>query len=152
VKKLQNILQWVGSSKANLEEGSMRCDVNVSVRRKGEEFGTRCELKNLNRIRILSMAIDAEIKRQIQVIENGGQIQVETRRYDEEKDVTFRLRDKESAPDYRYMPEPDLPPLLLSQVSIRIIILSLSAELDVRTTLIVLRKHYLNYQMLAWRE
>lgn len=152
VKKLQNILQWVGSSKANLEEGSMRCDVNVSVRRKGEEFGTRCELKNLNRIRILSMAIDAEIKRQIQVIENGGQIQVETRRYDEEKDVTFRLRDKESAPDYRYMPEPDLPPLLLSQVSIRIIILSLSAELGVRTTLIVLRKHCLNYQMLAWRE
>ncbi|KAF1806279.1 GatB/GatE catalytic domain-containing protein [Mucor lusitanicus] len=115
VKKLQNILQWVGSSKANLEEGSMRCDVNVSVRRKGEEFGTRCELKNLNRIRILSMAIDAEIKRQIEVIENGGEIQVETRRYDEEKDITFRLRDKESAPDYRYMPEPDLPPLLLSQ-------------------------------------
>ncbi|CAO3611762.1 unnamed protein product [Mucor fragilis] len=115
VKKLQNILQWVGSSKANLEEGSMRCDVNVSVRRKGEEFGTRCELKNLNRIRILSMAIDAEIKRQIEVIENGGEIHVETRRYDEERDVTFRLRDKESAPDYRYMPEPDLPPLLLSQ-------------------------------------
>lgn len=116
VKKLQNILQWVGSSKANLEEGSMRCDVNVSVNRIGEKFGTRCELKNLNRIKILSMAIDAEIRRQIEVIENGGEIQVETRRYDEEKDVTFRLRDKENAPDYRYMPEPDLPPLILSQV------------------------------------
>lgn len=116
VKKLQNILQWVGSSKANLEEGSMRCDVNVSVNRIGEGFGTRCELKNLNRVRILSMAIDAEIRRQIQVIENGGIIHVETRRYDEDKDVTFKLRDKENAPDYRYMPEPDLPPLILSQV------------------------------------
>lgn len=118
VKKLQNILQWVGSSKANLEEGSMRCDVNVSVNRIGEGFGTRCELKNLNRIKILSMAIDAEIKRQIEVIESGGKIEVETRRYDEEKDVTFRLRDKENAPDYRYMPEPDLPPLILSQVTL----------------------------------
>lgn len=117
VKKLQNILQWVGSSKANLEEGSMRCDVNVSVRRIGEEaFGTRCELKNLNRIRVLSMAIDAEINRQIEVLENGGKIHVETRRYDEEKGVTFRLRDKETSPDYRYMPEPDLPPLLLPKV------------------------------------
>ncbi|KAG1459257.1 hypothetical protein G6F46_010272 [Rhizopus delemar] len=116
VKKLQNILQWVGSSKASLEEGSMRCDVNVSVRRKGQEaFGTRCELKNLNRIRILSMAIDAEIRRQIGILENGGEIVVETRRYDEEKDITYRLRSKEDAPDYRYMPEPDLPPLVLSQ-------------------------------------
>ncbi|KAI8994896.1 aspartyl/glutamyl-tRNA amidotransferase subunit B [Pilobolus umbonatus] len=115
VKKLQNILQWVGSSKANLEEGSMRCDVNVSVRRKGEEFGTRCELKNLNRVRILSAAIDAEIDRQITLIESGGRVQVETRRYDEERNVTYKLRDKENAPDYRYMPEPDLPPLLLAQ-------------------------------------
>lgn len=117
VKKLQNILQWVGSSKASLEEGSMRCDVNVSVRRKGQqELGTRCELKNLNRIRILSMAIDAEIRRQIEVLENGGKVTVETRRYDEDKDMTYRLRSKEEAPDYRYMPEPDLPPLLLSEV------------------------------------
>ena len=117
VKKLQNILQWVGSSKASLEEGSMRCDVNVSVRRKGQqELGTRCELKNLNRIRILSMAIDAEILRHIEVLENGGKVTVETRRYDEDKDMTYRLRSKEEAPDYRYMPEPDLPPLLLSEV------------------------------------
>lgn len=117
VKKLQNILQWVGSSKASLEEGSMRCDVNVSVRRKGQqELGTRCELKNLNRIRILSMAIDAEIRRQIEILENGGKVTVETRRYDEDKDMTYKLRSKEEAPDYRYMPEPDLPPLLLSEV------------------------------------
>lgn len=95
----------------------MRCDVNVSVNRVGEGFGTRCELKNLNRVRILSMAIDAEIKRQINVIETGGKISVETRRYDEDKDVTFKLRDKENAPDYRYMPEPDLPPLIISQVN-----------------------------------
>lgn len=131
----------------------MRCDVNVSVRRKGEEFGTRCELKNLNRIRILSMAIDAEIKRQIEVIENGGEIQVETRRYDEEKDVTFRLRDKESAPDYRYMPEPDLPPLLLSQVSIYFGLLCVHLlSRGIRTTLIALLEHCLSYQMLVWRE
>lgn len=96
----------------------MRCDVNVSVNRVGEGFGTRCELKNLNRVKILSMAIDAEIERQIEVIENGGVIEVETRRYDEEKGITFRLRDKENAPDYRYMPEPDLPPLILTQVQL----------------------------------
>ncbi|KAI9269932.1 aspartyl/glutamyl-tRNA amidotransferase subunit B [Sporodiniella umbellata] len=126
VRKLQNVLQWIESSKANLEEGSMRCDVNVSVRKKGQsEFGTRCELKNLNRVKILSMAIDAEIRRQIDVLEKGGEVVVETRRYDEEKDITFRLRSKEDAPDYRYMPEPDLPPLLLSQEYIN----SIAAEM-----------------------
>ncbi|KAI8881583.1 aspartyl/glutamyl-tRNA amidotransferase subunit B [Backusella circina FSU 941] len=115
VKKLQNILQWIGSSKASMEEGSMRCDVNVSVNRKGEGLGTRCELKNLNRIKVLSMAIDAEIRRQIELIESGEKVVVETRRYDEENDTTYKLRDKETAPDYRYMAETDLPPLVLTQ-------------------------------------
>lgn len=108
----------------------MRCDVNVSVRRKGQEtFGTRCELKNLNRVRILSMAIDAEIRRQIEILENGGKIVVETRRYDEEKDITYRLRSKEDAPDYRYMPEPDLPPLVLSQVHLRLLLFNVTNTL-----------------------
>ncbi|KAG0191576.1 hypothetical protein DFQ28_011552 [Apophysomyces sp. BC1034] len=114
VKKLQSILRSVGSSKANMEEGSMRCDVNVSVNRPGENFGTRCELKNLNSVRFLCMAIDAEVRRQISVIEQGGIIEAETRGYDVTADKTFKLRGKETAPDYRYMPEPDLPPLFLS--------------------------------------
>ncbi|KAL0074746.1 aspartyl/glutamyl-tRNA amidotransferase subunit B [Phycomyces blakesleeanus] len=114
VKKLQAILRSVGSSKANMEEGSMRCDVNVSVHKIGEPFGTRCELKNLNSVRFLSMAIDAEIKRQIIAIEQGEIIESETRGYDVSSDKTFKLRGKESALDYRFMPEPDLPPLILS--------------------------------------
>ncbi|KAI7854614.1 Aspartyl/glutamyl-tRNA amidotransferase subunit B (Asp/Glu-ADT subunit B) [Circinella umbellata] len=115
VKKLQNILQCVGSSQASMNEGSMRCDVNVSVHKQGEPFGTRCEIKNLNSIRFLSMAIDAEIERQIKLIEKGGQVTSETRGFDVAKKTTFKLRGKETAPDYRYMPEPDLPPLILSQ-------------------------------------
>lgn len=145
-------MQWVGSSKASLEEGSMRCDVNVSVRRKGQEaFGTRCELKNLNRIRILSMAIDAEIRRQIEILENGGEIVVETRRYDEEKDITYRLRSKEDAPDYRYMPEPDLPPLVLSQVYLRLLLFIVTNTLfwTFRNILIILQVVYLNYPINA---
>lgn len=145
-------MQWVGSSKASLEEGSMRCDVNVSVRRKGQEaFGTRCELKNLNRIRILSMAIDAEIRRQIGILENGGEIVVETRRYDEEKDITYRLRSKEDAPDYRYMPEPDLPPLVLSQVYLRLLLFIVTNTLFwvFRNILIILQVVYLNYPINA---
>ncbi|KAI8336671.1 Aspartyl/glutamyl-tRNA amidotransferase subunit B [Chlamydoabsidia padenii] len=115
VKKLQAILRCVGSSKANMEEGSMRCDINVSVHRLDEPFGIRCELKNLNSVRFLSLAIDAEIERQINILESGGSIQPETRGFDASTNTTFKLRGKESAPDYRYMPEPDLPPLLLNQ-------------------------------------
>ncbi|SAL96483.1 hypothetical protein [Absidia glauca] len=115
VKKLQAILRCVGSSKANMEEGSMRCDINVSVHKLDEPFGTRCELKNLNSVRFLSLAIDAEIERQIEILESGGSIQAETRGFDVSTGTTFKLRGKESAPDYRYMPEPDLPPLLLKQ-------------------------------------
>ncbi|KAI8085068.1 B subunit of glutamyl-tRNA amidotransferase [Halteromyces radiatus] len=118
VKKLQAILRCVGSSKANMEEGSMRCDINVSVHKMGEPFGTRCELKNLNSVRFLSMAIDAEIDRQIHILESGGIIQAETRGFDAIANKTFKLRGKESAPDYRYMPEPDLPPLYLDQYTI----------------------------------
>ncbi|KAI8142522.1 Aspartyl/glutamyl-tRNA amidotransferase subunit B [Fennellomyces sp. T-0311] len=115
VKKLQSILQCVGSSQASMNEGSMRCDVNVSVHREGEPWGTRCEIKNLNSVRFLSMAIDAEIERQIEILEKGGVIHAETRGFDVSGRKTFKLRGKETAPDYRYMPEPDLPNLLLSQ-------------------------------------
>ncbi|KAI9247508.1 Aspartyl/glutamyl-tRNA amidotransferase subunit B [Phascolomyces articulosus] len=125
VKKLQSILQCIGSSQASMNEGSMRCDVNVSVHRQGEPFGTRCEIKNLNSVRFLSMAIDAEIERQIELIEKGGTVKAETRGFDVAGKKTFKLRGKETAPDYRYMPEPDLPPLLLSQSLID----SLSKEL-----------------------
>ncbi|CAO3611752.1 unnamed protein product [Cunninghamella echinulata] len=115
VKKLQAILRCVGSSNANMEEGSMRCDVNVSVHKHDEPFGTRCELKNLNSIRFLTLAIDAEIERQINILESGGNIESETRGFDVTTNKTFKLRGKESAPDYRYMPEPDLPPLCITQ-------------------------------------
>ncbi|KAI9490523.1 Aspartyl/glutamyl-tRNA amidotransferase subunit B [Zychaea mexicana] len=125
VKKLQSILQCVGSSQASMNEGSMRCDVNVSVHRQGEPFGTRCEIKNLNSVRFLSMAIDAEIERQIQLIENGGVVKAETRGFDVGAKKTLKLRSKETAPDYRYMPEPDLPPLVLTNTYIE----SLSHEL-----------------------
>ncbi|KAJ2964598.1 hypothetical protein NQZ79_g410 [Umbelopsis isabellina] len=115
VKKLQALLRSVGSSNANMEEGSFRCDVNVSVHKDGEEWGTRCELKNLNSVRFISAAIDAEIERQIEVLQSGGRIDQETRGYDVENGKTFRLRGKETAHDYRYMPEPDLPTLILTE-------------------------------------
>ncbi|KAG2182776.1 hypothetical protein INT44_005756 [Umbelopsis vinacea] len=115
VKKLQALLRCVGSSNANMEEGSLRCDVNVSVHKEGDPWGTRCELKNLNSVRFLSAAIEAEIQRQIKVLENGGIIEQETRGYDVEQGKTFRLRGKETARDYRYMPETDLPSLILTQ-------------------------------------
>jgi len=115
VKKLQALLRCVGSSNANMEEGSCRCDVNVSVHKEGDQWGTRCELKNLNSVRFLSAAIEAEIERQIEVLEEGGTIEQETRGYDVELGKTFRLRGKETAHDYRYMPEPDLPSLILTE-------------------------------------
>ncbi|KAI8061726.1 Aspartyl/glutamyl-tRNA amidotransferase subunit B [Gongronella butleri] len=115
VKKLQAILRAVGSSKANMEEGSMRCDVNVSVHKPGEPFGIRCELKNLNSVRFLTLAIEAEISRQIALLESGGAVVSETRGYDVVSGKTFKLRGKETTPDYRYMPEPDLPPMHIDQ-------------------------------------
>ncbi|KAL1925532.1 uncharacterized protein VTP21DRAFT_415 [Calcarisporiella thermophila] len=114
VRKLQALLRCVGSSNGNMEEGSMRCDVNVSIREPGGEFGTRCELKNLSSVKFLMDAIEAEVRRQINLLEHGMPVRQETRGYDASARKTFLLRTKETAPDYRYMPEPDLPPLLLS--------------------------------------
>ncbi|KAF0374332.1 glutamyl-tRNA amidotransferase chain B [Gigaspora margarita] len=115
VKKLQSILRTIGSSDGNMEEGSLRCDVNVSVHEHETPYGTRCEIKNLNSIKFLMAAIDVEIERQIKELENGNKIVQETRGFDVLKNKTFRLRTKETATDYRYMPEPDLSPLILNK-------------------------------------
>src|SRR3954452_9808547 len=115
LKALRLALIYLGINDGNLEEGSFRCDANVSVRRKGEtRLGTRVELKNINSFRFVRQAIDYEIGRQVEVIESGGKLVQETRLFDHEKGVTRSMRSKEEANDYRYFPEPDLPPLVLS--------------------------------------
>ena len=108
LKKLKSILQYIEVSDCKMEEGSFRADVNVSVHKKGEPFGTRTEMKNMSSFRSITRAIDYEIQRQIDVIENGGQIDQETLRWDEVSGKTFTMRSKEDAQDYRYFPEPDL--------------------------------------------
>ncbi|MCW2243623.1 Asp-tRNA(Asn)/Glu-tRNA(Gln) amidotransferase subunit GatB [Azospirillum canadense] len=113
VRKLRSILRYLGTCDGNMEEGSMRCDVNVSVRKPGEPFGTRCEIKNVNSIRFVMQAIEYEARRQIEIIEEGGKIDQETRLWDTTKFVTRSMRSKEEAHDYRYFPDPDLLPLEL---------------------------------------
>ena len=113
VRKLRSILRYLGSCDGNMDEGSLRCDVNVSVRRPGEPLGTRCEIKNVNSIRFLQQAIDYEARRQVEILESGGQIRQETRLYDANKGETRPMRSKEEAHDYRYFPDPDLLPLTL---------------------------------------
>ena len=111
VKKLRSILRYIGTCDGNMEEGSLRCDVNISVRKKGEELGTRSEIKNVNSIKSIGQAVDYEFKRQIEIINSGGKIDQETRLFDEKKGETRAMRTKEEAHDYRYFPDPDLPPL-----------------------------------------
>ncbi len=108
LKKIKSILQYIEVSDCKMEEGSLRADVNVSVHKKGEPFGTRTEMKNMSSFRSIVRAIDYEIERQIEVIENGGTIEQETLRWDEVSGKTFTMRNKENAQDYRYFPEPDL--------------------------------------------
>jgi aspartyl-tRNA(Asn)/glutamyl-tRNA(Gln) amidotransferase subunit B len=111
-KALHGIVTWLGISDGNMQEGSFRCDANVSVRRIGEpKLGTRAEVKNVNSFRFLERAIDFEIRRQIELIEDGGKVVQETRLYDAERDETRSMRSKEDAMDYRYFPDPDLLPL-----------------------------------------
>jgi aspartyl-tRNA(Asn)/glutamyl-tRNA(Gln) amidotransferase subunit B len=114
LKKLQFLVRHVGTCDGNMEEGSMRCDVNVSVHKPGEPFGTRCEIKNVGSIASVAKAIDFEIKRQIEIIESGKQVSQETRLFDAKTNRTVLLRSKENTPDYRFFPDPDLPPLTLS--------------------------------------
>jgi aspartyl-tRNA(Asn)/glutamyl-tRNA(Gln) amidotransferase subunit B len=112
---LHQLLLYTGTSDGNMEEGSLRCDANVSVRRKGEtKLGTKAEVKNLNSFKNVARAVEHEIERQIAVLEAGGRVVQETRSFDAEKGVTRLLRSKEEAHDYRYFPEPDLPPLILA--------------------------------------
>ncbi|WP_374599035.1 Asp-tRNA(Asn)/Glu-tRNA(Gln) amidotransferase subunit GatB [Sphingosinicella sp.] len=112
VKKLRSILRYVGSCDGNMEEGSMRADVNVSVRRPGDDLGTRCEVKNVNSVRFVQAAIEYEAQRQVEIIEGGGTIVQETRLFDPGRMETRSLRSKEDAHDYRYFPDPDLLPLV----------------------------------------
>jgi aspartyl-tRNA(Asn)/glutamyl-tRNA(Gln) amidotransferase subunit B len=114
VRKLRSILRYVGSCDGNMEQGSMRADVNVSVRRPGEPFGTRCEIKNVNSVRFVMAAIEHEAARQVDIIESGGKIVQETRLFDPDKGETRSLRSKEEAHDYRYFPDPDLLPVELT--------------------------------------
>ncbi len=115
LKKLRSILRYLGTCDGNMDEGSMRCDVNVSVRKPGDPLGTRCEIKNVNSIRYVQQAIEIEARRQIEIIEDGGTINQETRLYDPHKGETRSMRSKEHAHDYRYFPDPDLLPLILDQ-------------------------------------
>ena len=115
VRKLRAILRYVGSCDGNMEEGSMRADVNVSVRRPGEEFGTRTETKNVNSVRFVMQAIEYEANRQVDLIEGGGKVVQETRLFDPGTGTTRSMRSKEDAHDYRYFPDPDLLPLELDE-------------------------------------
>lgn len=118
ITKLRSILRYIGSCDGDMEKGSLRADVNVSVRRPGAPLGTRCELKNLNSINFIGFAIHAEATRQIEIIEGGGTIEQETRLFDPDKHETRSMRSKEEAHDYRYFPDPDLLPLVVTKAEI----------------------------------
>ena len=112
IKKLRSIMKYLGTCDGNMQEGSLRADVNVSVRKKGDQkLGTRCEIKNVNSIKFMQMAIDYEANRQVDILEEGGKIDQETRLFDTKKNETRSMRSKEDAHDYRYFPDPDLLPL-----------------------------------------
>ena len=115
LEKLRLIIQYLGASDCKLQEGSMRADVNLSVREVGaEEFGTRTEMKNLNSFSAIARAIEGEMERQIDLIEDGKKVVQETRRWDDDKEYSYPMRSKEDAQDYRYFPEPDLTPIVIS--------------------------------------
>lgn len=116
VTELRKLVRWIGVCDGNMEEGSLRCDANVSIRPKGEtRLGTRVEIKNLNSIRNIKKAIQHEVERMVALVENGGTVSQQTLSFDATTDTTFAIRDKEDANDYRYFPEPDLAPLQLSE-------------------------------------
>jgi aspartyl-tRNA(Asn)/glutamyl-tRNA(Gln) amidotransferase subunit B len=125
VSKLRSILRYLGTCDGDMEKGNLRADVNVSVRRPGKDLGTRCEIKNVNSIRFIGQAIEAEARRQIDIVEDGGAIEQETRLFDPDTGQTRSMRSKEEAHDYRYFPDPDLLPLEFTQDYVD----SLAAEL-----------------------
>jgi aspartyl-tRNA(Asn)/glutamyl-tRNA(Gln) amidotransferase subunit B len=115
-KTLHGLVRWIGICDGNMQEGSFRCDANVSVRAAGsDQLGTRCEIKNLNSFRFMQEAIEYEVHRQIELIEGGGSVVQETRLYDPDRHETRSMRSKEDAQDYRYFPDPDLPPLVIAE-------------------------------------
>ena len=118
IKSIHTLVRWLGISDGNMAEGSFRCDCNVSLRRPDNEFGTRCELKNLNSFRFIEQAINVEIERQMEILEWGGKIDQETRLFDPVKMETRSMRSKEEANDYRYFPDPDLLPVIISDAQI----------------------------------
>lgn len=113
IRKIRSIVRYIGSCDGNMEEGSLRCDVNVSVRKPGDPLGTRCEIKNVNSVRFVMKALEYEAERQVEILEDGGEIALETRLFDANQGVTRTMRSKEEAHDYRYFPDPDLLPLKL---------------------------------------
>jgi aspartyl-tRNA(Asn)/glutamyl-tRNA(Gln) amidotransferase subunit B len=117
-RTLHALVRWIGICDGNMQEGSFRCDANVSVRRPGEKLGTRCEIKNLNSFRFMEQAIEFEAQRQIELIEDGKSVVQETRLYDPDRNETRSMRSKEDAQDYRYFPDPDLLPLVISKEDI----------------------------------
>jgi aspartyl-tRNA(Asn)/glutamyl-tRNA(Gln) amidotransferase subunit B len=125
MRKLRSILRYLGTCDGNMEEGSLRCDANVSVRRPGAPLGTRCEIKNLNSMRFVGRAIEHESRRQIEILEAGGMIEQETRLWDAGRGETRSMRSKEEAHDYRYFPDPDLLPVVLDEAWIERIAASL---------------------------
>jgi aspartyl-tRNA(Asn)/glutamyl-tRNA(Gln) amidotransferase subunit B len=119
-RALHGLVVWIGICDGSMQEGSFRCDANVSVRKAGDaRLGTRCEIKNLNSFRFMERAIDFEARRQIELLEDGGQVEQETRLYDPERDETRSMRSKEDAQDYRYFPDPDLLPLVVEEALVR---------------------------------
>ena len=115
VSKVRAIVRYLGTCDGNMDEGSLRCDVNLSLRRPGDEYGTRCEIKNMNSIRFIQQAIAYEAQRQLEILEDGGEIHQETRLFDTSTGETRSMRSKEDAHDYRYFPDPDLLPLVIEQ-------------------------------------
>ncbi len=132
LSKLRQILRYLGTCDGNMDEGSMRADVNVSVRRAGEGYRTRCEVKNVNSVKFVMQAVEAEARRQIEVWEAGGTVEQETRLFDTQRGVTRSMRSKEDAHDYRYFPDPDLPPLVIEQSWVEQLKASLPELPDVR--------------------
>jgi len=118
IKSIHTLVRWLGISDGNMAEGSFRADCNVSLRRPGQPFGTRCELKNLNSFRFIEQAINVEIQRQMDILEDGGRIDQETRLFDPNKMETRSMRSKEEANDYRYFPDPDLLPVIIANEQI----------------------------------
>jgi len=146
LKKVHELVRYLEICDGNMQEGSFRCDANVSVRPKGQkEFGTRAELKNINSFRFVEKAIEIEIERQIDVIESGGKVVQETRLYDSVKDTTRSMRSKEEANDYRYFPDPDLPPMVLDDETIEAVRKTLPELPDAKRTRFIKEYGLTNY-------